>query len=229
LNESNQPAGPLSNQPGEPAGNAQSNPPAPQFANTWKPVTDLYIEEHTSVPAPVIVVPPKAVPGPVSQADPAYRSKAPMSLNILTGFYFLQAAFYLAMAGPPLTSPESGFSVWLAANSRAFIPFAISHRHPEIYVKLVGQALLFMAAISVVVGVMWVLRSWRIRWITMAYALGRVLRTGIYLFAGVASGVGTNLPGDAQAILIFSSCIDILIFGYLAFYPGVKQAFEKTY
>jgi|HubBroStandDraft_1064217.scaffolds.fasta_scaffold142227_2 hypothetical protein len=41
--------------------------------------------------------------------------------------------------------------------------------------------------------------------------------------------VGSNLSGDGQAILIFSSFIDLLIFGYLAFYPRVKQAFEKTY
>jgi hypothetical protein len=221
LAETNQPTSPRSNQP--------ATAPTHNVVNTWKPVTDLYIEENATGPAiPAVVEPPKRTSVPVSTPAPGAKA-VPLSLNIITGFYFLQAVIYFVCAGPLLTNPDSNFSKWIVLNANAIIPFTMTHRHPEMFAKLVGQAMLFMAAISLVVGMMWVFRSWKIRWVTMAYAGGRVLRTGVYLFAGVASGVGSNLTPDSQAILIFSCCIDALICGYLAFYPGVREAFEKKY
>jgi hypothetical protein len=207
-----------------------ANPQTPQFVNTWKPVTDLYIEHETAgaITAPVIVEPPKPTPGPVSAPDPSYNT-VPFSLNIITGFYFFQTVMYFVLAGPLLTNPQSAFSQWIVVNYPSFIPFTITRRHPEIFTKLVGEAFMVMAAISLWVSILWVFRSWKIRWVTMAYAGGRVLRRCVYLFAGVASGVGSGLSPASQTIVIFSCCIDALIFGYLAFYPGVKQAFEKTY
>ncbi len=113
--------------------------------------------------------------------------------------------------------------------SPAIIPFTITHRFPKEFYTLVAEALIVMAAFSAVIGGMWLFRWWVVRWVTMAYAAGRVLRVGIYYSAGVASGVGSGLSGSTQAILMVYCCIDLLIFGYLAFYPGVKLAFEKTY
>ena len=205
-----------------------ANPPAHPIVNAWKPVTDLYQEELSNGPAPVVAAPPKPAPAPVSQPAPGYNT-VPMSLNIITGFFFFQAVVYLAIAGPLISHPDSDFSLWVVANHTAIIPFALSYRHPELFVRLVGEACIFMAAVSAVVGGMWVFRSWKIRWVTMAYAGGRVLRAGVYYFAGVASGVASTLSPSAQAIVIVNCCINVLIFCYLAFYPGVKQAFEKQY
>jgi hypothetical protein len=152
-----------------------------------------------------------------------------MSLNIITALFFVRAVIYFVLAGRLLSAPDSDFSRWVVSISGSIIPFTISHRHPEIYVRLLGQAFLFLAGVSVVVGGMWVFRSWKIRWITMAYAGGMVLRAGIYYLAGLASGVGSSLSGNQTSILLLGCFINAIVFGYLASYPGVKAAFEKPF
>jgi hypothetical protein len=152
-----------------------------------------------------------------------------MSLNIITGLYFVRALFYFVVGSTLLSNPDSDFSQWLVSLSGVLIPFTITHRHPEMFVKLVGEAMLVTAGLSVVVGVFWLLRSWKIRWVTMAYAGGMVLRTGVHYFAGVASGVGSELSGSQATFVLFACAINSLIFCYLAFYPGVKEAFERPF
>jgi hypothetical protein len=227
--QTNQSDSPFSNQPAAHSAAQPANPSTQQFVNVWKPVTDLYVEEHADVPPPAIVAPPPSPLSRVSQPQPSYWSGVPMSLNVLTGFYFVNALVYFIVGGRLITAPNTDFSRFIAFHSRLFLLLVVSQRKPEEFVTLVGQATLFMAAISTVVGLMWVFRSWKIRWITMAYALGRVLRVGVYYFAGAASGVGSGLSPAFETLVLFSCCINLLIFGYLAFYPGVEQAFEKRY
>jgi hypothetical protein len=218
VEQNNQPANqPASQTPGQ----VTAYPP-----NRWQPVTDLYQQEAEGNASAAIVEPPKPVPVPVSQRD-LPPSLVPMSLHIITGLYFLRAVIYFLLGGKLLSEPDSDFSQWLVSMSGAMIPFTITHRHPEMFVKLVGEAMLVTAGISVVVGGMWLFRSWKIRWITMAYSGGMVLRAGVHYFAGVASGVGSGLSADQAAVLVFGCIINSLIFCYLAFYPGVKEAFEK--
>ena len=212
-----------------------SNQPASQTpgqitaypANRWQPITDIYQQEIEGN-APAVVEPPKPAPVPVSQRD-LPKSMVPMSLNIITGLYFVRAVIYFFLGGKLLSDPNSDFSQWLVSMSGVIIPFTITHRHPEMFVRLVGEAMLVTSALSVVVGVMWLLRSWKIRWITMAYAGGMVLRAGVHYFAGVVSGVGSGLPAGQDTILLFGCAINSIIFCYLAFYPGVKEAFEKPF
>jgi hypothetical protein len=229
VDQNKQPADQTPSQPAVPSATPSSTPPAQQYVNVWKPVTDLYVEEHANLPPPVIAAPP---PSPVTRVSPPQRSYwegVPMSLHVLTGFYFLNALAYLVIGGRLIMAPAGDFSRFIAFNSRLFLLFAVSQRKPEEFVTLVGQAMLFSAAISTVVGVMWLLRSWKIRWITMAYALGRALRVGVYYFAGAVSGVGSGIPAELQTLVMFGVCINLLIFCYLAFYPGVEQAFEKKF
>ncbi|MFZ0305937.1 MAG: hypothetical protein WAL75_24845 [Terracidiphilus sp.] len=215
--------------------NQSQNQPASQTpsqvtaypANRWQPVTDLY-QQQVEGNGPAMVEPPKPAPVPVSQRD-LPKSIVPMSLNIITGLYFVRAVVYFALGGKLLSNPNSDFSQWLVSMSGVIIPFTITHRHPEMFVRLVGEAMLVTAALSVVVGGMWLFRSWKIRWITMAYAGGMVLRGGVHYFAGVVSGVGSGLTADQDTILFFGCVINSLIFCYLAFYPGVKEAFEKPF
>lgn len=196
--------------------------------NRWQPITDLYQQEAEGTAPPIPVQPPKPVAVPTSQRNMP-PSLVPMSLNIITGFYFVRALFYLILGGKLVSDPNSDFSQQLVTLSGVLIPFTITHRHPEEFVKLVGEAMLVTAGISVVVGVMWLIRSWKIRWVTMAYAGGMVLRTAVHYFAGAASGVGSELTGNQSTVVIFGCIVNTLIFCYLAFYPGVKEAFEKPF
>jgi len=218
-------------QKNQPANQSASQTPSPAPAapvNRWQPITDIYQQEAEGIAPPVAVQPPKPVPVPVSQRD-LPPSLVPMSLNIITGLYFLRALIYFALGGKLLSDPGSDFSQRLVSMSGVMVPFTITHRQPEMFVKLLGEAMLVTAGLSVVVGVMWLLRSWKIRWITMAYSGGMVVRVGIHYFAGAASGVGSGLSADQSAILFFGCAFNAIIFAYLAFYPGVKEAFEKPF
>jgi hypothetical protein len=87
---------------------------------------------------------------------------------------------------------------------------------------------LFIAMVTTtVVGFMWLLRSWKIRWITMFYAGAFVAKIGINYFAGIASGVGSQLPPGEIPILMFSLALNLFVFLYLAFWPDVKDYFEE--
>jgi hypothetical protein len=215
-------------QPANQSGGQPSSQIPPQPVNRWQPITDLYQQEVEGTAPPAVVQPPKPAPVPVSQRD-LPKSSVPMSLNIITGLYFVRAVFYFVLGGKLISDPNSDFSQWLVSLSGVLIPFTITHRHPEMFVKLVGEAMVVTAILSLGVGIMWLLRSWKIRWITMAYAGGMVLRTSVHYFAGAASGVGSGLSPDLTAIVIFGCAINTLVFCYLAFYPGVKEAFEKPY
>lgn len=216
------------NQSGNRPVNQPSSQPAAYPANRWQPITDIYQQEIAGNAAPAVVEPPKPVPVPVSQRD-LPKSLVPMSLNIITGLYFVRAVIFFGLGGKLISDPDSEFSQWLVSMSGVMVPFTITHRHPEMYVKLVGEALLVTAGLSVIVGALWLFRSWKIRWVTMAYAGGMVVRTGIHYFAGVASGVGSEFSGSQTAFVLFGCAINSLIFCYLAFYPGVKEAFEKPF
>jgi len=219
MDENKQPA----NQSASQTPNQAAAPPV----NRWQPVTDVY-QQHVEGKAPPIVQPPTPAPVPVSQKK-LRRSSVPMSLNIITGLYFVQAVVYFFLGTRVIAAIDSDSSHWIVTESPAIIPFAISHRFPTEYYTLVAEALIVMGFFSAVVGVMWVFRWWVIRWVTMAYAGGMVARTAVVYSAGVVSGTGSNLSGDQAAVLLFSCLVNSIIFCYLAFYPGVKEAFEKPF
>lgn len=235
-------------QPNQPANQSGSQPPsqAPaQPVNRWQPITDIYQQEPEVFAPPPVTQAPKPVPVPVNQRDLPKRV-VPMSLHVITGLFFFRALVYFILGGKLATDPDSDFSQRLVSLSDVLVPFSVSQRHPEMFVKLIGQALLVLAALSLIVGIMWLVRWWVVRWVTMCYAGGMVLRFGIKFFAGAASGVhtgplGTNMVGGGRfsglamglssdemtAALLLSCAINLLIFCYLAFYPGVSEAFEK--
>ncbi len=219
-------------QKNQPANQSASQTPTQAPAapvNRWQPITDIYQQELES-DAPAVFQPPKPapVPVPVSQRD-LPKGIVPMSLNIITGLYFLRALIFFVLGGKLLSDPGSDFSQRLVSISGVMVPFAITHRQPEMFVKLLGEALVVSAGLSLVVGVLWLFRWWVIRWVTMCYAGGMVVRVGIHYFAGAVSGVGSGLSADQAAILFFGCAVNAIIFGYLAFYPGVKEAFEKPF
>lgn len=87
--------------------------------------------------------------------------------------------------------------------------------------------LLIAAVGTAVVGFMWLFGSWKVRWITMFYAGAFVAKAGINYFAGVASGVGSQLPPGETPTLLFSLALNLFIFLYLASWPGVKEFFKE--
>jgi hypothetical protein len=84
-----------------------------------------------------------------------------------------------------------------------------------------------MAVMTSVVAFMWWNRSWKVRWFAMAYAGGFCLKAGVNLFAGWASGVGNQMSPSQMSSLVLAIVSNGLIFGYLAFWPGVEEWFKE--
>ena len=93
-------------------------------------------------------------------------------------------------------------------------------------VDLFAEGLVATAVLSLVVGGMWLARYWRIRWITMFYAGASTARTLIYIVTGAAGGLSGVITPEQKQTMLAGCAVNLLIFCYLAFYPGVDQAFE---
>lgn len=83
-----------------------------------------------------------------------------------------------------------------------------------------------LAVLTTVVGLMWWNHSWKIRWVAMFYSGAFVAKAGVGLFAGWASGVGTQLAPDEMSALMLAIAVNGFIFCYLAFWPEVQEWFE---
>ncbi|MGB0065458.1 MAG: hypothetical protein WBP85_13500 [Terracidiphilus sp.] len=93
--------------------------------------------------------------------------------------------------------------------------------------EFVMVCLFVMAGVTAVVAFMWMTRFWRVRWAAMFYAGAFVVKAGVSLFAGWASGVGTQIPADQVPGLVVALAVNGFIFCYLAFWPGVEEWFKE--
>ncbi len=193
------------------------------FVNAWKPVTEAYQDtDAPSIDRPV--QPPPQENKPVAPVKERITPKLPLAIAIFGWLYMVRAVAYIVFALVLFSQPASGFASMLMDYSSLLVPFRMHRANGLIPVSLFAEALIATAIISVVIGGMWLARYWRIRWVTMFYAGASAARTLIYVVAGV---VGTITPDQRQALLA-GCAVNILIFCYLAFYPGVEQAFEDN-
>lgn len=89
-------------------------------------------------------------------------------------------------------------------------------------------ALFALGAIYAVIAWRWLTRDWRARWAAMFISGATVASIGINLVADHAAGNPTPMsPSQFQATVV-AVAINILICGYLAFYPGMSEAFRET-
>jgi len=198
----------------------------PELVNTWKPITDLY--QDTAAP-PVPEPPPIPVAGqPPAQPAKVFRErKLPVPIAIVGGFYALRAAIFLLFASILGSHPESSFASLLIDHSRSLIPFQVHETGGLVPVDLLAEAMVVTAIVSIVVSVMWFVRYWRIRWITMFYVGVSLFRTALYFVTDKAAGITTALTPDQKQALSLACAVNLFVFCYLAFYPGVAQAFEE--
>jgi hypothetical protein len=74
----------------------------------------------------------------------------------------------------------------------------------------------------------WLARDWRIRWISIFLTGAFALRSIVLLLADRAVlGPGRVISPQKQAEMVMHAVFDLLICAYLAFYPGMAQAFKE--
>ena len=84
-----------------------------------------------------------------------------------------------------------------------------------------------LVGINALIGWRWFMRDWRARWAAMFLHGAVGVRALIVLFADRVGGVPAISQGQTQA-MILAGIVNLGICAYLAFYPGVDEAFKET-
>jgi len=151
------------------------------------------------------------------RGDAVERDQAPLLIRLFTWLLFFRAGANLSFALIVGFAPDSG-----AAN------FVIMH-FDSLPRQLSPEAVFYIsAALYGLVGWRWFSRDWRARWVAMFLSGATAVRTLAVIAADQASGNPTPLTGGQQAALALSVFLNLTICGYLAFYPGMAQAFKET-
>jgi hypothetical protein len=85
-----------------------------------------------------------------------------------------------------------------------------------------------LAILYAMIGWRWMTRDWRARWAAMFMSGATAAKIAINLFADRAAGNPTPIPARQQDAILVAIAWNVLVCCYLAFYPGVAQAFKET-
>lgn len=177
------------------------------------------------------VRPPMAMPAAPPQRSKQTERKDPLLLRLITYVLILRALAFLALAYILWSYPDSAFSTYLVTNSEFFFK---RPPHMESVEAVQQSARDFLMMGFLLVGLMysavawkWLTRFWLARWGTMFLAGASILKTAINLLADRAAGVDTPFTATQIQALFLSAALNLAIFLYLAFSPGVAEAFEE--
>lgn len=163
---------------------------------------------------------PAALQGQRSKRAIAQRANETMPLAILlyAWFCFVRAAVFLAFGMIiGLSGADAAPSVFLAT-------------HFDAYPRLIQPEIIFylLALIYGVIGWRWFIRDWKARWLAMMFT-GLNLTTVLgSLLAYRMAGIEVTMAPMQKEALVISVAWQILVLCYLAFYPGMEQAFQET-
>lgn len=181
---------------------------------------------------------------PVVQARPAPRKRrsraevaqeavrraeaAPLPITCIQWFYFVRACCYFVLGSVLLSYPSSQATAWLLAHSRILAPFKIIATQAAPLINLLAETFFILSIVSAIIGVMWLMKNSYIRWITMCFAGISLVRT-VLLFVTI-KGVTPAILFSAhqKAVLLTDAVVNLLIFSYVAFYPGVAEETEPA-
>jgi hypothetical protein len=143
------------------------------------------------------------------------KPQIPLLIRLFAWYCLLQATACLVCALIVTLAPASAPAVYVSAH---FNPLPWS---PQI-------AFFLLTALFGYIAFRWLRRDWRARWALMFASGASVARTLIYFFADRAAGAPTHLSPQVQQAVAVSLVVNLFIFSYLAFYPGMDQAFKET-
>jgi len=165
-----------------------------------------------------IVPPPYEIPAErAGQRKETPKVQVPLLIRLFAWFCFLRAAIYLTFGLIVGTLPDSPTAAYLSLNFDSW-PKQIP---PEAVFYI--QTVLYS-----VIGWRWVSRDWRARWGAMFVTGASAASALVHLTADYAAGAMNPLTPAEQGAVTLSIVLNLAVCGYLAFYPGMAQAFKET-
>jgi hypothetical protein len=138
-------------------------------------------------------------------------------------------AFAWICAGRSITDFVFAFIVIFASNSELarFLGDTFGSRF-----KLIPPVVEFLVSgfVFAFIARKWLSRDWRIRWISMFLSGAFAVRSIVLVLADRSTGTqGRVISAQRQTEMIVHAAFDLLVCAYLAFYPGMAEAFKERY
>ena len=191
--------------------------------NRWIPVTEQYTVNLDPAACARLLDPQQVRRDFEAKRKAEKMPPPPAGLIVITWYYFLRAVAYSVFASMLLADPLSSYSAWLYSHLQALVPLSQSQIRVNTFDVFLG-ALVLTAALSAVLGLLWMFRFPRVRLITLAVL-------GLTLSLNMAHLV-TNQIGDSAVLaavglkndVLLASAIDAAIFCCLAISQNVARA-----
>lgn len=151
------------------------------------------------------------------RGDYVERNKLPTLIRWFIWLLVLRSAVNLIFGLTLGLAPDTSAANYILANFDPW-PKAVS-----------AEAIFYVTAL--LYGVMawrWYSRDWRVRWVVMFTSGATATKLLINYAANKAAGSPTPMTQGQEAALLITVGVNFLICGYLAFYPGMAQAFKET-
>jgi hypothetical protein len=163
-------------------------------------------------------VPQKAQTGPVTErGDYVERHKIPTLIRWFIWLLVFRSAVNLIFALIVGLSADSDLAKYIAANFDAW---------PK---QMPAEAVFYVSAFLYgLTAWRWASRDWRARWVVMFLSGATAAKMLINFAADRAAGNPTPMTQGQEVSLLTSVAVNFLICAYLAFYPGMADAFKET-
>lgn len=191
--------------------------------NHWQPVTAEYQDELPLFQQDRLSLRRRAGRAGAGAAP----RELPAGITCVSWFYLLAAGFYFVFGSVLLSDPSSNFASQLISYFRVVIPLPAGLADGVPLDNVLAEAFFLLAMLSATTGVLWLVRFRPVRWITLCYAGGEALWCAYYFLNNGGTHAGLLTAPQCQ-IWLAVSCIDALIFCYVAFYSGVGRIFDDS-
>lgn len=156
--------------------------------------------------------------GPVrDRGDYEERNKLPLLIKLFVWLLVFRSSVNLIFGLTIGLAPDSSAAAFIATN---FDPW------PR---QLSAEAMFYILAL--IYGMMawrWYSRDWKVRWAVMFMSGATAAKMLANFAADRVAGTPTPMTQNQIASFFLTVIINLAICGYLAFYPGMAQAFKET-
>lgn len=149
----------------------------------------------------------------------SHKVEVPLLITLFAWFCVLRATMFLVFALIVGIAPTSDAAVFVVTNFDHVPKSVPASPEAVFYIQTLLYGLLSWR---------WFRRDWRARWFAMFMSGYYSVRSLILLLALEAVGGKLEAFALLRNVLLISVVLNGLICAYLAFYPGMEQAFKET-
>lgn len=145
------------------------------------------------------------------------KAAVPLLITLFAWYCFLRTVVFVIFALIVGIAPDSSISHFLG-----------THFNPVPPPIPAEGAFYVLAVLYGVIGWRWITRDWRARWAAMFMSGATAAKIAVNLIADRAAGNPTPISPMQSQVIFLAIVWNVLVCCYLAFYPGMAQAFKET-